>query len=413
MPNDPTDRVHRHCAEPPPEAALILACARADTPPPHLQILCREPIDWERVLRQALIHGVLPVVYKSLAAHCRDRIPPPALASLHGPFLEIALRNRILAEELIAVRDLLTNRGIPMLAFKGPTLAMAAYGSLSLRQFADLDILVKVPDLTRARQILADRGYRTYFRGRHEKALPALTPAQRRSYLRHYLEYELFREDGLQVDLHWAFAPPLFPFRPAAEVAWQDSRTLSVLDREVPVPATELLLYILATHGAKERWKRLAWVLDLDRLVRRHPELDWDRVLNHASSARGMNVLRFGMGLSATLLGTPVPDALRHDRGMDRLIAERCGRLLESLDKGEQLTPKWPMSREQFALCSGWRDKLSYSVAALSTPRTEEFALIRLPDRLFALYWLVRPLWLLGVGTRRLVLSGWRRLGLS
>ncbi len=413
MPNVPSDRVQRHSARPRPETALILASVYADTEPQHLRALCREPIDWVRLLRQALVHGVLPVVYQTLAAHCRDRIPPQALANLHGSFLDIALRNRVLAEELVAVLDLLNSRGIPMLAFKGPTLAMAAYGSLSLRQFSDLDILVKVSDLARALHLLADRGYRAYFRGRHEKALPSLTPAQRRSYLRHYLEYELIRDDGLQVDLHWAFAPPLFPFRPAAEVAWTDCRTLSLLDREVPCPANELLLYILATHGAKERWQRLAWVLDLDRLVRRHPELDWDRVRDHASAAKGMNVLRFGLGLSAALLGTPVPDELRHDREIERLIAPRCRRLRASLDNGEDLTPKWPMSREQFALCSGWRDKLSYSVAALSTPRTEEFALIRLPDRLFMVYWLLRPLWLLGVGARRLVLSGLRRLGLS
>jgi Uncharacterised nucleotidyltransferase len=41
---------------------------------------------------------------------------------------------------LLQVVDLFSREGIPVLPFKGPTLAMAAYRNLALREFVDLDL---------------------------------------------------------------------------------------------------------------------------------------------------------------------------------------------------------------------------------------------------------------------------------
>jgi hypothetical protein len=60
---------------------------------------------------------------------------------------------------------LLESYEIPAIAYKGPTLAVSAYGNLSLRQFGDLDILVQDRAYERARQLLIKQGFRDHCSG--------------------------------------------------------------------------------------------------------------------------------------------------------------------------------------------------------------------------------------------------------
>ena len=71
----------------------------------------------------------------------------------------IALYNRHLTAELVRLTGLLKAAGVEAIAFKGPVLAAMAYGSIELRQFVDLDILVRQSDLPRIAEILTAEGY--------------------------------------------------------------------------------------------------------------------------------------------------------------------------------------------------------------------------------------------------------------
>ena len=63
-------------------------------------------------------------------------------------------------------------RAVP---YKGPVLAQSAYGDLGLRSFSDLDFLISPADFERAKQALAEIGYRPS---------TELTPAVERFWLR-------------------------------------------------------------------------------------------------------------------------------------------------------------------------------------------------------------------------------------
>src|SRR5260370_38643204 len=82
-------------------------------------------------------------------------------ASLAESFQDNTRNSVQLTAELFRLLDLFAREGIQVLPFKGPTLAMAAYGNLALRQFTDLDLLIRKEDVLRARGILLENGYRT------------------------------------------------------------------------------------------------------------------------------------------------------------------------------------------------------------------------------------------------------------
>jgi len=71
----------------------------------------------------------------------------------------ITLYNRHLTAELVRLTGLLKAAGIAAVAFKGPVLAAMAYGSIDMRQFVDLDILVRQTDLPRIAEILSAERY--------------------------------------------------------------------------------------------------------------------------------------------------------------------------------------------------------------------------------------------------------------
>ncbi|GAG91885.1 unnamed protein product, partial [marine sediment metagenome] len=84
----------------------------------------------------------MPLLYQSLKKTCPEAVPDDTLEQLRAYFLTNAKRNLFLTGKLLRLLELLKDNGILAVPFKGPVLAESVYGDLSLRQFADLDILV-------------------------------------------------------------------------------------------------------------------------------------------------------------------------------------------------------------------------------------------------------------------------------
>jgi hypothetical protein len=130
-----------------PEIALLLCGARttALADPANaaqMQTLAAGPLDWAEVLALAQAQGVLPLVWAAVEAACRDAVPPEVRAKAEAEVQTNARRNLFFTRALVNVIGLLAAQGLAVLPYKGPVLAAQVYGRPSLRQFADLDILV-------------------------------------------------------------------------------------------------------------------------------------------------------------------------------------------------------------------------------------------------------------------------------
>ena len=147
-----------------PEAALLLCCARTSLgsqQAKQIHMLVREDLDWTALISMAGRHRLLPLVYQHLHTICPDALPSPALDYLRRAFRATAQRNLALTTELVQIVRLFEAHGISVLPWKGPVLAHTAYGSLALRTFGDLDLLISQSDLPQAKQLLVARGYRS------------------------------------------------------------------------------------------------------------------------------------------------------------------------------------------------------------------------------------------------------------
>jgi hypothetical protein len=377
---------------------LLLWCARPvrdDAAIAQIEACAGAVEDWEALGRLAWRHGVLPLVVRGLGALAPGAVPPEALARLRARYLERSQRAMLMTGELLGMLGALEGAGIAAIPYKGPVLAAQAHGNVSLRQFRDLDILVAPGEVDRAEAVLAARGYR--------HATPP-TEIERRMLRRVSCEFELVRDDGTMVELHWQlfghyFALPL-------DLGGMRARLVPVPlgGRMVRTFALEDLLLILCAHGGDHSWERLEWIADVAAIVARHPDLDWEALIARARRAGAVRLVLLGLLLASDLLGAPVPGrVLARARG-DRRVTEGAAAVRAALfDEALAIRrAERPVYVFNLALRERWRDRAHYWLSRGFVPTVEDVAFVALPERLLPLYYLLRPLRLLGLLGRRL-----------
>ncbi|HEU4556419.1 MAG TPA: nucleotidyltransferase family protein, partial [Longimicrobium sp.] len=294
-----------------------------------------------------------------------------------------------MAGELRRLLDLLSSGGFEALAYKGPALAAAAYGDLSLRTFADLDLLVRPDDVPRALEVLGKAGYASAL---------ALSPAQERWFRRVDGDYPLVHRDtGALVELHARVSSLRFgmPIETAALI--RRSRTVALGGGEVRTLGDDDHLLVLCVHGAKHRWQRLEWLAAIAALLRAGRG-DVGTVLARAAELRARRTALLGLHLAAELLGAPVPEAVSRevaaDAGLRALAAEAVERMLgpEPGDDGAETRANL---RFNLRLRDGAVDRARYVARWLFGPGPEDWRWTHLPDALFPLYRVLRPVRLL------------------
>jgi hypothetical protein len=350
----------------------------------RVRTLVEAGVDWTGVVERASAHGVLPLLSLHVAALGRDGVPAEVRDDLRERFERQACHNLGLAAELARVMRALEGAGIPAAAFKGPTLALTAYGSLALRQFVDLDILVSRRQLAPASRVLATSGYVSSGR---------LTAAQHAVFLRFAGTLTLVRASGtVPVDLHGEVQTRLLAVSFDTAGLLARARPLPLAGGAVTTLSPEDLLLVLCVHGSKHRWERLAWICDVAEVVNRHPDLDWPRILEDAGRLRIRRLLDLGLFLAGDMLGAAVPAPLVRHATADRAVRALAADVRRRLDG-----PFRPPGRiEEMSFWVGARERLRdrgrYLLHSVTTPTSHEVGVVTLPVSLSFLYYLLRPL---------------------
>lgn len=367
---------------------MLLACARLRLQPEdaaRLDAAAGRAIDWDRLLRLAHAHGLLPLLHRHAATGALP-VPSTWLPVLKSQVDANARRALRLSGELVAIVDACADAGLPVASLKGPLLAQQLYGALSLRQIRDLDLLVRHADLQRFVGLLQARGYRP---GDHDDPeLDALTKQDLHHVsLRHperrvriEVHYWLLRPRGRRVHGFDDVAPRLRP--------------VPFLDRQVQVLDGEDLLAYLCEHGAEHAWCRLEWLAGVGELARR---VDVARTVESAF-ARDLGATKrisAAMDLASRLLAAE-PQATRRPFTATRFVTRRLrrepARVIES-------------SAERFFY--GWFTDPSVASAArrcwtmLLAPSVGDRRALPLPRWLLPLHWALRPFRLIARQIRR------------
>ncbi|HEU0298254.1 MAG TPA: nucleotidyltransferase family protein [Longimicrobium sp.] len=364
--------------------ALLLGVARAALRPDGeaAEELALHGVDWDEFLALAGRNRLLPLAHRLLGD--RPGVPDEVRAALRTAYARNGRQALALSGRLRVVAEAMEAAGVRALAYKGPALAVRAYGHLALRTCSDLDLLVAPRDVDAAARVLEAGGYHAAWR---------LTPAQDALFRRVDGDYPFVHgETGELVELHCRISSARFCAElPAAELIAR-ARPVPIGGGEVAAPADDDLFLALCLHGAKHRWARLEWLAAAAALARR-AELDLDGALDRATGIGARRTVLLALLLFRDALGMPPTESidrtLAADPPLAELAAEARGLWLRA-DADEYDAPG--KVRFNFRLRDGAADRVRYAARWLFTPTPEDWAWLALPDALAPLHRLLRPL---------------------
>ena len=378
-----------------PEAELLLHCARSRRDlegSARVTVLLQQQVDWDIVLQLAYRHKMMPLLYWSLSRCAPGTIPASILDRLREHFRSNSLINMSLTRKLIRILKEFEEHNIAAVPYKGPVLAASVYGDLALREFNDLDILVRKEDILRAKRQLLFLEYRQE---------NELTQVQEAAFLESQREYVFAHDDGSVVELHWAVTPRSFSFRLDSKELWERLEEVSLGGVTVPTFSVEDSLLILCVHGSKHLWHRLIWLCDVAELVHANSAIDWERLMEQAGRLGGTRMLFLGLVLANDLLGAVLPCEILHKAQLDPMVRPLAAQVRERLfrvaeeqheisrigfDDQSRFHPFFIKVRERL------RDKVIYCAYTFLVPTVEDWELLPLPKTLFPLYFVLRPI---------------------
>jgi hypothetical protein len=374
-----------------PEKRLLVCCARTRIQPSLAQQIREHaagPLDWEYLFSAAAENCLVPLLARNLSAFASDAAPPQQLKPLAEASRANTARCLILSAELIRIMELFQAAGLVAIPYKGPVAAAQAYADITLREFEDLDIILRQRDVPAAHEIMTGLQYRA-------RSPWILAPGAASSLIPGEYNY---REDArrMMVELHTELTLRHFPVAPDIDDLARHSIAVSLSGHEIHTFAPEDALPALCIHGAKDFWERISWVADIAELAQSQPSFDWDASFRRAESWRAVRMLHLGLALASELLDAPVPKEIlarvQRDAVATRAASEAIARLLSrpmrTLDGPGRFRFRRRMVTGAFA---GWL----YTLRLAAAPAEDDWQMIHLPRPFAPLYLALRPLRLL------------------
>jgi len=147
-----------------PEDQLILSVIKLHPSPVEMeQINGLIPLvkDWDYLINTIINRGIGPLLYKKLALLTNStQIPKVVKTKLQQVWYKTFSRSTVLYEHFRKIAEAFTSQNIPVIALKGIYLSEWLYEDIGLRQFSDIDLLVKEEYGDKCLAILAGMGYK-------------------------------------------------------------------------------------------------------------------------------------------------------------------------------------------------------------------------------------------------------------
>jgi Uncharacterised nucleotidyltransferase len=352
-------------AAPSTEWRILIKCASSLARPTLTRFpeLARESVDWQLLTALAQAHGVLPLVATVLQDVEERLVPPETLGAVRERQRSHMLFTLRLTAALFQLLDHFAAADIETLVTKGPSLSFRCYGDPGLREYTDLDLIIRSRDALRASEAMIALGF--------EPKVP-LKAIQAGKFPGEYV----FRQPDskLTAEFHTERTFRYHPRPLSTEALFGRGARVTFDGHDVPALATEDELLLICIHGAKHFWERLIWIADVGALVSRQ-NIDWPRAMAAAREAGAERMLRVGLLLAASVLGLDLPAKIaaevRSDAAALRAAAQIAGRL-----PCANLSPLRLFARAAFRtrMRGGWLRGAGYLVRLSFYPTEEDWA---------------------------------------
>ncbi len=381
------------------EEQLLLLSSRVEMQESELKTL-RElacnTLNWEHLIEIASFHRVFPLLYHNIKKHIPNDIPDDICKRLKDMVVRNGTKNLFMLSRLLSILALLKEHGIQALSFKGPTLAEDVYGNVGFRVFGDLDLLISHRDLEKAVSLLREQGFRQDI---------DLAPAQYQKLVDKW-HHAVLTKDGVMVELHWELTGRYFSRNVEIESLLPRIVEIEMARHKVQMLGPEDLLLFLCVHGCHHYWVHLDAVCCIAELVKKNKGLDWHLVWQLARQLGALKMVVLGLLLAREMLGLALPDKVEEKMAEYPKLKIVTGSIAGKMLSISQSSPLQMRYREyvifHYDIMDNRLDWLRRCWRSLSNPTHSDWIWIRLPASLSVLYYILRPIRLVGKYSRKL-----------
>jgi hypothetical protein len=345
-----------------------------------------EDFDWDLFLKLVIHHRLFPGLSSKMNLYEKGKVPKHVLHKLQKWNQTNLFQMLHLASEMEKLNQLFLKNKIHAIFLKGPILAKALYGDISLRTSSDLDILVPIELLEGVEKHLEILGYL--------KDDYIETILNDWKWRHHHLAF-FHPEKKVKIEVHWRLNPG--PGKePPFEELWGRKQEICLTSTPIYYLGNEELFFFLVTHGARHGWSRLRWLVDIEQLIK--VQLDWQRIRILFITYNHLPVAGQALILVNKLLHSSI-DEPTYTIGLSlkswRYAHHALFYMKQMIHLHNEPLPKHVSryhKRHLISLMSIQQKTLFY--LSFLFPYPEDAATLPLPKRLHYLYFLLRPfLW--------------------
>ena len=320
-------------------------------------------------------HGVFPLVYNILKIY-DSLIPNEKLSYMKKINMDIVKENMLMTSELIKVMKLFKENDIEAIAFKGPTLSQNAYGNISLRQYCDLDILLKKEDVYKVYDLLKNK---------YERSLK-LTSSQEKTWFKYAHDLGLTNEKGIHIECHWSMFDSDHPINLGNIDFFEDRTITNINNNNINTISNEKFLIYLCVHGAKHLFERIEWVCDIDKFIKNH-DINWNKIDEILENDNSKRFFLLGLFMAKLFYNTKFDE--KYEKQYDKEIEEVINHILDIWNKKIEMNNKNNI-KYMLKLFISNKDKLKYMHKIYLKPTFTEYWYLNLPKPLYFLYYPLR-----------------------
>ncbi len=218
-------------------------------------------LEWKKISCNPGNQALLPLLYFSTLHHSIN-LPPDFIKLLEKSYIAALKKHLLFKKHIAMASEILTSHTIPFRFFKGAELAERLYTWPELRCFKDIDVLVPVEHLDKARHVLESGGWSCV----HRDSI-----------------HDVLSRDWITLELHHAL------FGKAESLLYNitPEDTSAFLEQRIsPEEEHVLLLLKLFSETVFEKFKLVdiylySRVLELDAIGLRQALVNWNALLVH------------------------------------------------------------------------------------------------------------------------------------
>ena len=279
-----------------------------------------------------------------------------------------------------------------ILFLKGIVHSALFYNDVIDRQARDIDILIHSNEVKKADSILTSLGY-----SKIRKEFD-LTPKQFNEFIKFEKEIEYYHPGKkIYIDLHWKLNNESDFDVNINDKAIRKNIVFPV-DFEVNTMGFDYNLLYLFSHGGVSAWFRLIWLFDVAMALKKYPEYDWDAFISLSHEHGVKRSVLQGLLLVNKFWSIEIPPQINKMIEKDKLIIRNSRIPIKAtVHSGVYFKDSMFSKMERRIYLATLKNNWLYVLKTilsfrLTTPY--DWMFLKLPDKLFFLYYVLRPYFL-------------------